>query len=87
MIGVNDYERALIKLRAWEALTGWGVQLPLSENPTLDERLDRVRVWTFEERMKKADELAAWALRPCKEKEEANGDGDVQPADRHGGGT
>ncbi len=51
---------------------------PLPENPTLDQRvqyIDSRKTWNFEERMARADELAAWALRPCKEKEEADDNG------------
>jgi len=73
--GVTDYERALVKLRAFEMLDGWGtLERGDPEAPqTLAEQmghLGRVKQWNLTERMAKADELAAWALAPCKAEEE-----------------
>jgi hypothetical protein len=79
MVSVTDYERALVKLRAFEMLEGWGVLLPLAIEMSSTSLREgpyfggEHRKWNLTERMAKADELAAWALSPCKA-EEAEGE-------------
>ncbi len=57
---MTDYERAMFRLAVWSAITGWGT----SGDPKAKDLADRLgTAWNWEERMKKADELAAWAIK------------------------
>jgi hypothetical protein len=49
---MTDFEKAQIKLRAWEALVGWGT--------TKDNKLSEP--WDWNDRLKYADLLATWAI-------------------------
>jgi hypothetical protein len=50
---MSPFEKAQIKLRAWEALNGWGTKMPDKEFSD---------VWNWDERLKWADKLTEWAL-------------------------
>jgi hypothetical protein len=54
---MTDYEMATLRLEAWKAISGWGRRNPNATDPI--ERL--VDPWDWEERMRRADELATWA--------------------------
>lgn len=53
MTAVSLYERALVRLRAFRMLKGWGVEQPDG----------RVALWDLETRKRHAADLADWALK------------------------
>ena len=55
----TKYEIAQVRLRAFEILAGWGVQIPATD----DKKPPELRLWNFDERMKFAAQLASWALK------------------------
>ena len=56
----TEYEIAQVRLRAFEILAGWGVQIPSTD----DKRIPELKLWNLEDRMKYAARLSAWALKP-----------------------
>lgn len=61
---MTPYERALIRLKAFKMLKGWGVA-PEGTNPNDPESMNLYRAWTLQERMKYAADVADWAGRPA----------------------
>lgn len=49
---MTPFERAQIRLRAWEALAGWGTK---KEGEKLSEP------WNWDKRLEYADQLAEWS--------------------------
>lgn len=47
----TEHEIAQVRLEAWKAISGWGI--------TKDEKIE---LWNWDERKKRARELADWAL-------------------------
>jgi hypothetical protein len=57
---MTDYELATFRLEVWKAIAGWGI----GGDPKSKDILDKlVKTWDWQERMKRADELATWATR------------------------
>jgi hypothetical protein len=61
---MTDYEIAQIRLRAWEAVSGWGNTSKVNDK-------EELKIWGWSERMKFADELANWALNTSKQGQDA----------------
>ncbi len=56
----TDYERAQVRLRAFELLQGWGNPSP---TPDAKDLIDRFPIpWNFETRIRHAKTLADWAF-------------------------
>ena len=56
---MTDYELATLRLETWKALAGWG----MITNPEEPDLLNKdYKPWSWEERMRRADELASWAV-------------------------
>jgi hypothetical protein len=49
---MTDYEAAMLRLKAWKAIEGWG-----AASASTDKRYVH---WDWAQRMKYADELFAW---------------------------
>jgi hypothetical protein len=57
---MTDYELAMVRLKAWKYIDGWGV----AGDPKATDIIDKlIKTWSWEERMRRAYELAAWAMR------------------------
>jgi len=52
---MTDFEKAQIKLRAWEMLKGWGATKEKGKDP---------EPWNWDDRLKFADLLVDWAVTP-----------------------
>lgn len=60
---MTPYERALIRLKAFELLHGWANRSP---TPDAKDIADRMPIpWGLKERMEHAAELVDWACRPA----------------------
>lgn len=60
-MSITTFERARIRLEAFKLLEGWGTM----ENPQAEKLIDRLPTpWSLTERMKRAGELAEWAMAP-----------------------
>jgi hypothetical protein len=59
---MTPFERAMIRLEAFQLLAGWGVN---TGDPKAKSPIDRYihTPWTLEYRMDRADNLAEWAMR------------------------
>jgi hypothetical protein len=56
---MTPFERAKIRLEAFRLLDGWGYV----DNPQAEKLIDRLPTpWNLTERMRRADELAEWAM-------------------------
>jgi hypothetical protein len=56
---MTPFERAKIRLAAFQLLEGWGT----AGDPKAKDLCDRLIVpWNLEQRMQRADELAEWAM-------------------------
>jgi|HubBroStandDraft_6_1064221.scaffolds.fasta_scaffold855658_2 hypothetical protein len=62
---MTPFERAKIRLEAFQLLAGWGTN---TGNPEAENLIDRYvhTPWTLEYRMQRADELADWAMKESK---------------------
>jgi hypothetical protein len=62
---MTPFEKAQIKLRAWEALAGWGVKKGDDKFP---------EPWNWDQRLKHAEQLADWACEQPQVSAESNND-------------
>lgn len=62
---MSEYERALLRLKCWEALTGWGTIEPpddCGEDTSVMRKLTAHKPWHWGQRLDKADELYQWTI-------------------------
>lgn len=63
---MTDMEIALLRIRAWDALNGWGHDVELSEDDPRRVKLGQTTehiLNNFEERCATAEKLVTWALK------------------------
>jgi hypothetical protein len=58
---MTDFEKAQIRLQAWEAIRGWGVM------KKDDKGIPTNEPWNWDERLKFAERLFEWATRTPQE--------------------